>query len=273
MTANAFTPDETRDARAGREVSMKLILAKSLVAGLLVSASVTMVSAAEIRVVTVGALRNPLQPIAADFTKASGHQANVTYTNPAMLKQVLAEGKFDVIIAAVPAVEEIEKAGGLQAGTRVKAGRVGIGVSVRAGTPKPDVATPDAFKQAVTKARNIVYTDPAPPTGSGVVTMRILTAAGLVDMVKGKGRQEGLGPGKELIAKGEYEMGFFNVSEAEAPGVVLAGPVPGSLQQYTVYDAAVLAGTSAKDAASAFIKYVTDKAAAERWKAGGAELP
>ena len=97
--------------------------------------------------------------------------------------------------------------------------------------------------------------------------MRILAAAGLIDAVKAKGKQEGLGPGKELIAKGEYEMGLFNISEATIPGVVVAGPVPAPLQDYTYYDGAVLASAANKDAAAGFLKFVTGKAAAATLKA------
>ena len=97
--------------------------------------------------------------------------------------------------------------------------------------------------------------------------MRILAAAGLTDAVKAKGKQEGLGPGKQLIAKGEYEMGLFNISEATIPGVVVAGPVPAPLQDYTNYDAAVMAGAANKSAAAGFLKYVTSKPAAATWKA------
>jgi ABC-type molybdate transport system substrate-binding protein len=85
--------------------------------------------------------------------------------------------------------------------------------------------------------------------------------------VKAKGKQEGLGPGKELIAKGEYEMGLFNISEATIPGVVVAGPVPAPLQDYTNYDAAVLAGAANREAAAGFLKYLTGKSAAATWKA------
>jgi molybdate transport system substrate-binding protein len=195
----------------------------------------------EIRVVAVGGLQNGLKLIGADFTKQSGSEVNFTFTSPANLKTVLAGSGFDVIIVAAAFVEELDKAGGLQAGSRVKAARVGIGVGVREGAPKPDLSTPDAFKKAIMAARNIIYTDPATPNGSGVVTMRILAAAGLTDAVKAKGRQEGLGPGRELIAKGEYEMGLFNMSEVTVPGVVLAGPIPAPLQDYTKYEGAVFA--------------------------------
>ena len=245
---------------------MRDALARSLCAAAALLLSATLASAAEIRVVTVGALQSALKPLGGDYAKQGGDQVSYTFTNPANLAKVLSESKFDVIIAAAPSVEELDKAAGLEAGSRVKAVKVGIGVAVKDGAPKPDVSTPDAFKKAILAARNIVYTDPATPNGSGVVTMRILAAAGLVDAVKAKGKQEGLGAGKELIAKGEYEMGLFNISEATIPGVVVAGPVPAPLQDYTHYDAALLAGTANKAAAAAFLKFVTGPAAAASWK-------
>jgi molybdate transport system substrate-binding protein len=243
------------------------LFAKSFCAAAALALSTALAAAAEIRVVSVGALQSALKPLGADFAKQGGDQVNYTFTNPANLKKVLSEGQYDVIIAAAPSVEELDKSGGLQAGSRVKAVRVGIGVAVRDGAPKPDVSTPEAFKQAIMAARNIVYTDPATPNGSGVVTMRILAAAGLVDAVKAKGKPEGLGPAKELIAKGEVEVGLFNISEATIPGVVVAGPVPAPLQDYTHYDAAVLSGAANKEAAAGFLKYVTGKPAAAAWKA------
>jgi molybdate transport system substrate-binding protein len=246
---------------------MRSSFTASLCAAAVLLLSTAFAGAAEIRVVSVGALQNGLKPLGAEFAKQGADQVNFTFTAPANLKKVLSEGKYDVIIAATPSVEELDKAGGLEAGSRVKAVRVGIGVAVKEGAPKPDVSTVDAFNKAITTARNIVYTDPATPNGSGVVTMRILAAAGLTEVVKAKGKQEGLGPGKELIAKGEYEMGLFNISEATIPGVVVAGPVPAPLQDYTHYDAALLAGTANKDAAAAFLKYVTRPAAAATWKA------
>jgi molybdate transport system substrate-binding protein len=245
------------------------LCAAALVAGLGLGAATA--NAAEIKVVAVGALQNALKPLAAEFAKQSGDQVNYTFTSPAALKSVLAGGKFDLIIAATSSVDELDKSDGLAPGSHVKAVRVGIGVAVRDGAPKPDLSTPDAFKKAITAARNIVYTDPATPNGSGIVTMRILAAAGLIDAVKAKGKQEGLGPGKELIAKGDYEMGLFNISEATAPGVVVAGPVPAPLQDYTNYDAGVMAGAASKDAAAGFLKFVTGKGAAALWKAGGVD--
>jgi molybdate transport system substrate-binding protein len=224
-----------------------------------------------LRVVAVGALQNALKLLGAEFTRQGGARVECTFTSPANLKNTLAGGQFDVIVAAAPTVAELEASGALQAGSRRKAASVGIGVGVREGAPKPDLSTPEAFRRAINSARNIVYTDPAMPTGSGIVTMRILAAAGLVDVVKAKGIQQNLGPGRELIAKGEYELGLFNLSEVLAPGVVIAGPVPAPLQDYTFYDGAVFANAGNKDVAGDFLTFVTGESAAAIWKAGQAE--
>jgi molybdate transport system substrate-binding protein len=70
-----------------------------------------------------------------------------------------------------------------------------------------------------------------------------------------------------MIARGEVEMGLFNISEATIPGVVVAGAVPAPLQEYTTYDAAVMGNAANKDGAAAFVKFVTGKGAAATWKA------
>jgi len=226
---------------------------------------------APLRAVAVGALQNALKLLGAEFTRQGGAPVECTFTSPANLKNTLAGGRFDVIVAAAPTVAELESSAALQAGSRRKAARVGIGVGVREGARKPDLSTPEAFKQAINSARNVVYTDPSMPTGSGIVTMRILAAAGLVDVVKAKGIQQNLGPGRELIAKGDYELGLFNLSEVAVPGVVIAGPIPAPLQDYTFYDGAVFANAANKHVAEDFLKFVTGKAAAAIWQAGQAE--
>ncbi len=241
-------------------------------AGVAVLLSASFAMAAEIKVVTVGGLQKGVALIAADFEKETGNKVKFNFTNPANLAKTLAsEGPFDVIVVASQPVAELEKAGKLVPGTHVKAVRGGIAISVREGAPKPDLSTPEALRAAVLAARTIVYTDPATPNGSGEKTKVILEKLGVWDAVVAKGKIESLGPGKEAVAKGTFELGFFNASEAEAPGCVIAGLVPASLQQYTNYDAGVFGDAAAKDAGVAFVKFLTGKAAGERWKAARME--
>jgi molybdate transport system substrate-binding protein len=225
-------------------------------------------SAAELKVLTVGGLQKPIAPIAADFEKESGDKVAFTFTNPAEVDKALAGASYDVIVLADASIAALETAGKLVAASHAKVVRGGIGVAVKEGTKFPDVSSPEALKATLAAAKSIAYTDPATPNGSGEKTKAILEQIGVWEAVVAKGRKMGLGPGKEAVAKGEVELGLFNASESEAPGCVLAGVVPASIQRYTNYDAGVATGSANAAAAGAFVKYMTGKAAAARWTAG-----
>lgn len=238
-------------------------------AGIAFLCSTAFADAAEVKVLTAGALQVAMRSLAADFEKQTGNQVTITPTNPANVEKELAATQYDVIAAATPTIAEIDESGRLQTGTRNQVARTGIGIAIRQGAPKPDLSSVTAFKKAVHDAKSIIYTDPSTPNASGANTQHILTNAGLLEEVKKKGKQEALAQGRESIAKGEYQMGFFNVSEALAPGVELAGPVPAPLQQYIAYDAAVLKTAPDRDAAAAFVKFIASGKAGANWKAAG----
>jgi molybdate transport system substrate-binding protein len=105
-------------------------------------------------------------------------------------------------------------------------------VVVKQGGPVPDVSTPEKLKAAVLAARSLTYTDPATPNTSGAIAGAALAKLGILDEIKGKTRHAALAVGGELVAKGEVELGFFNLSEIPK-GVTVAGPLPGPLQGYT----------------------------------------
>jgi hypothetical protein len=93
------------------------------------------------------------------------------------------------------------------------------------------------LKAAVLAARSLTYTDPATPNTSGAIAGAALANLGILDEIKGKTRHASLAVGGELVAKGEVELGFFNLSEIPK-GVTMAGTLPGPLQGYAVYEAA-----------------------------------
>lgn len=250
---------------------MRTIFQRTMGAGVALVLSASIAQAAEVKVLIAGALQNAIRPLAADFEKQTGNKVTLMASNPALIPKELADHPYDVVASALSTMGEFSEGGKLQAGTDIPLARTGIGIAIKEGARKPDLSTIESFKKAVMGAKNIIYTDPLAPNASGGNTQHILANAGLLDEVKKKGLQEGLAPGRERIAKGEYEMGFFNVSEAVAPGVVLAGPVPAPLQMYLNYDIAVTRNATARNEAAAFVKFVTAKAAAERWKAAGLE--
>jgi len=241
-------------------------LRTAMTAVLVLMLSPAVSAAADIRVLSVGSVQIATKIIAAEFEKSTGHKVLFTIVSPDRIVGQLARAPFDMLIASVPMVEALDKFGGIRAGTRAPLARAGIGVMVRDGAPVPDVATPQAFTKALLAARSIVHGDPALPNQSGVVTMRILAKAGILDAVRSKARAAGLAEGLAMVANGEVELALFNQVELPA-GVRLAGAVPVPLQDYTFYEVALLANGAAPDAAHSFIKHMTDPAARKTWEA------
>jgi molybdate transport system substrate-binding protein len=228
------------------------------------------VGAADLRVLSVGSVQIAAKALAADFTKTTGNPVMLTIVAPSEIGQKLAGATYDMVICSVPAMEALDKAAALQSGSRSPLSRVGIGVMVREGAPLPDVSTPEAFKKALLAARSIVHGDPATPNQSGVVTMKILANAGVLDAIKSKARAANLADGFAMVAKGEVELALFNLVELP-PGVRLVGPVPAPLQEYTSYETAVLAKGAVPEAAQAFIGLMTSAPARKTWEAASLE--
>jgi molybdate transport system substrate-binding protein len=232
--------------------------------------SSTLAPAAEVRVLSVGSTQVAAKAIAADFEKQTRNQVTFTIRPPFDIDKELAEKTFDAVILSVPAMDNHDEAGDLVPTSRVALARVGVGVVVKQGGPVPDVSTPEKLKAAVLAARSLTYTDPATPNTSGAIAGAALAKLGILDEIKGKTRHAALAVGGELVAKGEVELGFFNLSEIPK-GVTVAGALPGPLQGYTVYEAAVLSKGSTDQAATAFVKYLASAPAVTHWEAAKLE--
>jgi molybdate transport system substrate-binding protein len=232
--------------------------------------SASLADAAELRVLSVGSVQIAAKSLAADFTAATGSPVLLTIVAPSEVGQKLAGASYDMVICSVPAMAALDQAGALQAGSRAPLSRVGIGVMVREGAPLPDVSTPEAFRQTLLAARSIVHGDPTTPNQSGVVTMKILANAGVLEAIKGKARAANLADGFAMVAKGDVELALFNLVELP-PGVRLVGPVPAPLQEYTSYETAVLVKGAAPDEARGFIKLMTSAPARRVWEASSLE--
>jgi molybdate transport system substrate-binding protein len=242
----------------------------SVVCALMLSANI--VAAAELRVFGVAPVRAAMTSLGPDFTRDSGQPVNLNIIAANLVEpQKLAGENYDIAILGTAAMQALENAGGIRPGSRVPLARTGIGVAVREGSPVPDLSTADAFRQAMLAARSIVYRDTAQADLSGAMAERILMQAGIHDALKSKIRIESLSVSHELIAKGEIEIGLYNVSEAPSKGVILAGPVPAPLQIYSSYEVAIMTRAAAPDVAADFIAFITGNKARERWQKVGME--
>ena len=233
-------------------------------------------AAADLKVISAGAVRGLIAQIIEDYTRQTGQKFDFTIGTTGQLRNIIATGQHaDLIIASAPLMGELEKTGKMTPGSRADLGRVGIGVTVREGAAVPDVSTPDALKNALIAARSVAYTDPAEGGTSGIYFNNLADKFGIGDAVRKKavltrgGREAAI-----EVAEGRAEMAIVFMSEsAVVKGVKLAGPLPGPLQDYSVYAAAIPASSTDAAAARAFIAALTSPAMAERWKANGFEPP
>lgn len=233
-----------------------------------------MAAAADIRVLSVGAVQNAVRPLAVDFSKETGHKIVFTVGSPAVVAQKLKDGEtFDAVIVSEPAMDALDKEGIVNPESRVRLANTGIAVAVRAGAPVPNLSTPEAFKEALLAAKSLVYGDPTLRNQSGEKAEQILAKAGLLDALKGKLRVvPGRAESQDLIAKGEVEMGLYNLSEIpESKGLKIAGPVPAPLQLTTTYEGALMSDGSVPQAAREFIRFLSEPDARAKWLAAKLE--
>ncbi len=224
------------------------------------------VQAAEIRVVSSGGFAAAYRALAPEFERATGNTL-VTEWGPSMgntanaVPARLRRGEpIDVVIMVGYALDDLIKQGKLLADSRVDLARSGIGVVVRAGAPKPDIGSVDALRRALLAARSIAYSDSA----SGVYIQNVLfKRLGIADQVAGKARMIPAEPVGAVVARGEAEIGFQQISELKpTPGIELVGPLPPEVQKYTVFSAGIVSGSREPEAARALIKFLASPAAA-----------
>jgi molybdate transport system substrate-binding protein len=228
---------------------------------------------AEIKVLTAGAFKQVLLALLPDFERTSGHKVTVENDTVGALTKRIAGGEaFDLAVLTPKAVDDLAKEGKFAAGSRANLARVGVGVVVKDGTPKPDISSLAAFKQALLAAKSVAYIDPAAGGSSGIYVAGLLDKLGIAADVKPKAKLIPGGAVAEHVAKGEAELGIHQISEIlPVKGVTLVGPLPAEIQNYTVYAAGIGAHAKESDAAKALLKTLTSPAAAEVLKSKGME--
>jgi len=225
--------------------------------GLLLCAIAGGTMAAEIRVLSAGAVEPGLRAAAAAFQKQSGHSVNIAFnTAPEIRKRIGAGEAFDVVIAPPAVLDEFAGAGKVAA-DRANVGRVGLGVAVRPGAPVPDISSSEALKRSMLQAESIVFNR----ASSGIYFENLLKKMGIYEqlqarttryadaaavmehVLKGKGREIGFGPVTEILQHREK-------------GLKLVGPLPPEVQNYTSYSAAPMTTAANAELARALVRYL-----------------
>lgn len=215
-------------------------------------------SAAEVNILSAGAIEPGLRAAADLFRKETGTEVVIKFATAPVIRQRVGSGESaDVVLAPPAVIDELVKAGKLNAEGRVGVGRVGVGVAVRNGAPAPDISTSAAFKQAVLGAESIVYNQ----ASTGAYVDQLLQRLGIAEDVKAKTKRypDGDGVMAHLLKGTGKEFGFGAITEIMLygdKGLRLVGPLPADIQNYTSYAGAAFVTPANPDAAAKFVAFL-----------------
>jgi molybdate transport system substrate-binding protein len=226
----------------------------------------------KLKVLCARSMTSAVNQLAAEFTRATGLEADITFGTVGALQAKLAAGETaDVIVLGSPAIARLERDGKVVAGTRTEFARTSIGVCVREGAAAPDISTPEAFKQALLAARVVAMSDPAVGGTAGVYLAELWGRIGIADAIKQKGMPQKSGAEvASRVAEGTADIGLTLMGEiAPIKGARIVGKLPAPYGQDTTYAAGVMTGGS--DRAGEFIAALARPETRPVWSAAGFE--
>jgi molybdate transport system substrate-binding protein len=232
-------------------------------------------TAAEVRVMISNGPAAAYKELVPEFERLTGHKVLTAYgpsmgTTANAIPLRLERGEpADVLIMVGYALGDLAKQGKVIADSRVDLVKSPIGMAVRAGAPKPDISSADALKRTLLAAKSIAYSDSA----SGVyISTEMFQKLGIADEMKDKAKKIPATPVGEIVAHGDAELGFQQISELKpVPGIDIVGQLPPELQKITVFSAGIASVSKEPEAGKALIKVLASPAAAPAMIKSGME--
>lgn len=229
----------------GNPPSKRLTTALS---GILAMAFASPLQAADLKVIAGGSMTALLNELAPPFEKTRGHKLSIHFdSTPNIVARVNSGTPFDVVVVPADVFKDAAAKAHFAPGPTIDIARVGYGIAIRAGAPKPDISTSDALKKTLLAAQSIAT---VPASAAGAYVTKVFERLGIADEMKAKTKAQA-GPPRiaPAVARGEAELGVFLTNVLVGPGVELTGAFPAELQQELVFTSAVAADTREGDAA------------------------
>ena len=202
------------------------------------------------------------------FEQASGTKVDIRFALTSVLQQEIEAGAaFDIAVLPRPELDALARAGKIAGGTPTDVTRSAVGLCVRAGAPKPDIGTVEAFKRALRAAKSLGYSDGP----SGAYIAGLFERLGIAEEMKPKSKLTSRLVA-EIVAEGEAELGMQQiVAILPVRGAELVGPLPGELQNIIVYAAGLAPGAALNAAARTFIAFMATPEVVDLIRARGME--
>jgi molybdate transport system substrate-binding protein len=231
-------------------------------------------ASAQLKVMISGGFSGPYEQLLPEFERTTGIKVTTGSgssqgTGPQTIGAQLDRGvPADVVILSREGLNDLIAANRIAAGTDVDLARTPLGLAVRAGAPKPDVSTVEAFKKIVLKAKVVAV----PSSTSGIfLTTDVFPRLGIADKINVKRTPRGASAAA-MVATGEADIAVLPVSEIlHAPGVDFAGTLAEEIQLNQVFSAAVVAGAKEVEAARRLIAFLASERASGTIRSGGME--
>ena len=223
---------------------------------------------AALRLLSSNSMRATLGRLVPHFERESGHSVFITYDLADLTMRRILDGETgDIVIVNAKAMGELVKQGRVVAGGHANLAQSGVGVAVRAGAPKPEISSVEAFRRALLEAKSIAHTSDGV---SGVYFARLMERLGIAAQVQAKARTRPSGVIGKLVVSGEAEMAIQHVPQLmEVGGVDFVGPLPQELQVISVLAAGILAQAAQPEIARALLGFLTAPTAVRLFKAMG----
>lgn len=227
----------------------------------------------ELVVLSSGGIMGAFQSIASEYeqkanVKLTAEAAPSMGATPQAIPNRLArKERADVVLMVGSALDRLIREGQVDPASRVDLGKSYIAMAVKHGAPKPDISTMEAFKQTLLNAKSIAYSDSA----SGVYLSRVLfNQMHIADQVRDKSTMIPATPVGEVVARGDAEIGFQQLSELKPiEGIDIIGLIPEQAQQMTLYSAGIPTTSAHPEQARQLLEYLSSSAAAPAIKASG----
>jgi molybdate transport system substrate-binding protein len=227
---------------------------------------------AQLKVITSGGFAAAFAELQPEFEKATGIKLTVTRgasqgSGPDTIGAQLRRGfPADVVILSREGLDDLIAEKRIVAGSDVNLGQTPLGMAVRAGSPKPDIRTVEAFKQTMLRAKSVTF--PGSTTGIYMVK-KLFPQLGIATEMAPKTTSTGVA----AVAKGDAEIAVQPVSELlHAPGTEFVGTLPKEIQYVSVFSAAMVMGSKEPKEAKQLIDFLTSEKARTAMKASGMEV-